>query len=425
MNCTVATRVLFYAVVSWLCVPEYYTEGVKVAGSSPIYAITGLLIAMSLCASTYQVVLRMPLFISAAVCTSVMLLKGLLAPDQYFSRPLLVYDLLIAGTFLAGLAIGRTWPAQEVRSLIVGSLCIALISAVVTSTGLVVGFVTAVAPGRPYTSSLLTSASLLLIGAPYAAEAYPRAGRGLFRSFGVFCSCVGLSVGLFSATRTLMIAGTLSLLVTSTLVVKGISRNRKLMLVGLTAGVLSFLVAQGDAIRLNNGALERLAGTDLNSEMRYKEVDYLLAAMEDQIWVGKGFGSMFVSPIVLLSGNLAAGPHIGLLTPFQKGGLMASIPLVIWPLLITAGAAFRRRRITSGFWVVTLYFIVASMSGGWHYLVMFVYAVALGQVLRPCDTAMRFCIIRTGAAVGQSGSVRRVASYHLEEPAPGRIRELQ
>jgi hypothetical protein len=288
---------------------------------------------------------------------------------------------------LAGLGVGLSWTPDQIRRLVCLPGCIAAIATGGTCIGLLTGFVEPLNQERLYTSSLFTVAELCIFVGPLLQGGSWT--RGKIRAVnlgyvGLGCSVVGLIAGIFSATRSLFIAASVSVMASGLALVRHLSLGRK---VALIVGVSSLLFAVvGPELRLSGDAvLGRLRDTEVTSELRYREVEYLTEAVDDSRWFGKGLGSYFDSPIAALTNELASSPHIGILTPYQKGGIIGMLAIFALPLLLTIRSLLSKRRHTFE-WAcaasAAVYFLIASTSGGWHYLDLFVFGISVGPQLR-------------------------------------------
>jgi hypothetical protein len=125
-----------------------------------------------------------------------------------------------------------------------------------------------------------------------------------------------------------------------------------------------------------NLLVDRLLETSISEESRALEVDMMFEDITTptDYWLGKGFGSRFWSNVGFDGGALAFAPHVGILTPWYKGGLIALLAVIVWPLglatahLVSMDADPERKSCAAG---IVVYAVLAGMSGGWHFLVLF------------------------------------------------------
>lgn len=132
----------------------------------------------------------------------------------------------------------------------------------------------------------------------------------------------------------------------------------------------------------------RLAGTDIASEERYAEVQMMFEQLMPDIGIGEGFGSSFVSPVIVDGRNLAVAPHVGVLTLLFKGGFVCFILITLLPLaralfsiLLDRGKIFSYGCMAG----VILYGIAASLSGGWGFFHLFLSGLMFSAGLRFLD----------------------------------------
>lgn len=156
-----------------------------------------------------------------------------------------------------------------------------------------------------------------------------------------------------------------------------------LMLAVISSGGVSLTSAQFGSIGERFTLLH-----DARSEVRYKEIEDLLSQMplSERIF-GRGFGVGFLSSAAGEDLKLTAlNPHVGILSFFQKGGVVvmtiALLPLFAAMRFLLAAKTMRMLKAYSG--IVVFFYICASISGGWFITPLFLlgYGIARTTVVR-------------------------------------------
>jgi hypothetical protein len=259
----------------------------------------------------------------------------------------------------------------------------------------IIGLVTGAIPqtdegDRVYSQGLFFAAGFIPIIFPFWFTDARRGHSGLPALVRALPACAGISTvflaATVSATRSLLLLPVGSVLVTYWIT----SRGRMLGLVALTVFALfawgGFLGDEMSRLR-QNLLVDRLLETSLSEESRAVEVEMMFDDMETptEYWLGKGFGSRFWSNVGTDGGGLAFAPHVAILTPWYKGGLIGFLAVIVWPLglaaaqLLSMDADPGRKSCAAG---ILVYAVLASMSGGWYFLTLFPCGVFLALATR-------------------------------------------
>jgi hypothetical protein len=192
-----------------------------------------------------------------------------------------------------------------------------------------------------------------------------------------------------------------------------VSATRSVLLVGLSSGVLTYWIAAKNRVLTgiffvlltivawflllgdNTGGLsqtllvDRLFHTDIYEECRYAEVAVMFDDMRTStdVWLGKGFGSRFWSNLRLGDETMAFAPHIAVLTAWYKGGLLSFFIVIVCPALLAVYRLFMHDRsaIQSACYAgVIVYLLMSSLSGGWHFIMLFAYGAFFALSKHDC-----------------------------------------
>ena len=310
---------------------------------------------------------------------------------------------VIDASMFGGLLGGVLWAQQrdQAAAARIVARCGILATAILCFN--VIGLLTGLIPqtdegDRIYSQGLFFAAGFIPIIFPFwftaarrdhpsdgARTGWPSLVRTLPACVGIVTVFVAATV---SATRSLLLLPVGSVLVTYLIT----SRGR---IIGLTALAVFALFAWGGFLgdgmsQLRQDLLvERLLETSLSEESRAVELEMMFDDIETPIdyWLGKGFGSRFWSCVGLNGGDLTFAPHVAILTPWYKGGLIGFVAVIVGPLalatarLVSTDADPERKSCAAG---ILVYAFLASMSGGWYFLTLFPCGVFLALLTRHC-----------------------------------------
>jgi hypothetical protein len=142
----------------------------------------------------------------------------------------------------------------------------------------------------------------------------------------------------------------------------------------LLGAVLVSVAGAGYVVSTKNLSSTELAyrfqAESLEEDSRWTEIEAMFAQMAGDIFVGKGAGSGFFSPILVASEQEDRGlaPHFGYFTWLLKGGVIATIWYSV--LLISLLAlAFQKNLLPKAIALGALYSLLVSLSSGGYGLI--------------------------------------------------------
>jgi hypothetical protein len=216
--------------------------------------------------------------------------------------------------------------------------------------------------------------------------------RSLFRSrvYSILMLASAFVVALFTATRSTLIVAALALVAGILLSARHSARQllQALLLLSVAAVVIAAVASQ---IKLKGSSvIDRLAQTDVQSEVRWSELSGMFQQLGDDWSLGWGMGSLFDSPVGGLKDPYADSPHIGITTFLLKGGLIMFLPLVVVPLYLSVRGLLRSNSTANaGGLCVALYLTLACISGGWIYFEILFLGIGLGLLLQSAPQGLR------------------------------------
>ena len=337
----------------------------------------------------------------AVVLTLIMLLHGV--ANGYELR-YLAMDGLIWICFVGGLLWGSlTSPLDFARQM----KSVAIIFALGTPT-VIVAVILGIIPRSPgpegfmITRSLYFTADFLCFLGPLIFTAdivQGRRDRIIKSQILLVVSAAGvLLVGLCSTGRATLLEGVALFLVSyriaaRTGVVRGVNRLTVacigiVLLVALAA--TPYLSERGDALlarfNFNFGTSSTMESS--TEEVRVEELDRMFEELSGYELTGLGLGSSYVAPgyIDLDTGKARAlAPHIGILSPLFKGGVIAFLAVSIIPAFLALRRFFFSSPvdpISLSIWGGVLLFLMLScMSGGYQQGPMFIFGMLISMGL--------------------------------------------
>jgi hypothetical protein len=289
-----------------------------------------------------------------------------------------------------GLVLGLTWAlerppiaaARAVRRWSTVAAAMILLNVVGLRLGLFPGAGTGYGAEdyRLYTYAIFASTGFVTSMFPLWFVVSERGTNQRDRRSHELLACGGIAVvvlaSFLTATRSMLIAVMLSVAAVLWIRLRGRALFAALAVCGLAAIVLA-----GDASLDQSVLFERMTSTNLAEEERWEEVLAMFDDLGDGLpfYFGRGFGSRFISPTIVDGVNLAYSPHVGILTFWFKGGLIAFFVFAVVPVLrliprLAFGQADPLRAGAAA--TACVYVAQASMSGGWNFLALFVFGAA-------------------------------------------------
>jgi hypothetical protein len=354
----------------------------------------------------------LPFCVFFCACTAAAL-SSVLSPRRWFSAELAVGAvmcvymgvlgymnrtelkfLVIDSTYFIALLLGLQWTAQRgiyeslgfIRLLYASTTLVLFLSCL----GLVTGAIPSANYGtRLYSFSIFGSSTLICTLTPLVCSTLSvrtsRVQAVRWLRWTLFGLGTVLMAAVISATRSMLLVWMCSLAATVWLKMTG--RNGVIYASGLL--LLSPLALSMLAVaNLENTQIaQRLHSTELDEELRYQELEMMYEDLRDDLYIGKGFGSRFATPIG--AEQIAFAPHIGITTLLYKGGVIVFALVIVFPVLYAAwsflgarGSGSSRidgRRVAAGcVGGILINAAQASLSGGWDYQHLFQFAMLFG-----------------------------------------------
>lgn len=235
--------------------------------------------------------------------------------------------------------------------------------------------------------SLYTLSWVIAVSAP-AVNVYQKiisGARGIsFPTYGIvqLGLASGIMFGVVSETRSVVLSHLYAILITY-----GKIRPLYVACVAVLFVSISSIWDVGDYVgRLDRPAvstsvsaidifLDRVSASSTRGDDRFAEAAGLFSDLGVLSFVGTGAGSVFFSAGLFVEVN---DLHLGLLNFIYKGGAVGLGAFVIWPLI----SMFRRRFMVRsqravGESLICMFFVQASMSGGWGFVPMLFFGMGL------------------------------------------------
>jgi hypothetical protein len=252
----------------------------------------------------------------------------------------------------------------------------------VSLLGLLTGYIPSKLETRLLDGSLYSSVLFVQVTFP---AVWSTSGSVKWRQKALALSGIAMAAvfTLVSATRSVLIALLASLVLTALVQVK--RKRSSAIWGGAFLLVLLFFAITGnqsgfDLFR-NTQLNERLSSTDYTHESRFEELTGMLGQMDAADWVvGVGLGSSFESPNDREDmPGFAIVPHIGITTLLYKGGVIVFVALILLPCLIACFRLLTSKSSSQDPFLagVAVYFVEASLSGGWTFLALFMLGMFL------------------------------------------------
>lgn len=381
--CTATTDVLLLCVVLWSTLPEtIFGEKIRLAGLPVDFVLWYCVVLSALSELLLSGGLAKRFSPALSVATALLVLMSIHGVVHRAELKWWVIDV----THCSGLILGLYWGANRSVERIVKAVvrfgCVGAAMLVVNVLGLLLGVVPPVHYGRVYTYGMFNASYFVSVTLPlcittarFCSSSKVVANVRLAMCVGV--SCLVFVVSFFCATR-----GMLILMLIAGLLAFWVAKKKSDVALGYLAvfAVFTLCVLLGDqfGVLSNTQLLERFSARAFEEEERYIEVEMMFEDMSTSSdwWLGKGFGSRFLTCVVVEGEDLAVAPHVAVLTTLFKGGMMSFLFVVILPSLravfrLLVGGRSRLQLACSG--GMLIYVIAACMSGGWSFLSLFFY----------------------------------------------------
>jgi hypothetical protein len=319
----------------------------------------------------------------------VMVLGYIRGNIEQYSLKFFVADVFCLVSLLSGFLLAGTRRRDEMARFVSR---IAVIAAVIIFATYLAIFAGVISPedapeGRVFTLSIFNAVGMLVVLFPWASlSTFRTKTRTSWRTppgwrTGFLFAAV-LATGVLSATRSIIL---LSVLVGCLYGFLTARRARWLLYLRLSVGLVVLFGLLLSGLPLFEGfVFERLRNTDVQEEARYDELTLWWSQVSEDILIGQGMGSRFVSNVIADGSPLASAPHIGIVTFLMKGGVLMFSAYALLPLILALRAmlSVRLPNEQRGAAASVIAFIgLASLSGGWSPLVLFGYGMALSGML--------------------------------------------
>jgi hypothetical protein len=330
---------------------------------------------------------------------------------ETYSLKFFVADVFCLAALLAGYAVARTQTKESTARMVSWSALAASAAICATYIGLYTGVVIQEldAPGRTVTVSIYYAVAVVLVLLAWSSvSADLKSTTGGWRTYILFATAAGTA--MLSATRSTTIEVVLAPVLF--LIVKRKQFGRAFLLRATVGAGLLFVLAIWGLPYLGTFVFTRLNDTNLADETRTEELSLWWPQVQDDIIVGQGMGSRFVSNIVAEGSTLASTPHIGIVTFLMKGGILLFLGYAVLPLffavsvLLSGNSSETQRGAASS---VVMFVCIASLSGGWAPLPMFFYGLAIASMnperQRRASSSVRYRV-RTSSFDGVTAAER-------------------
>ncbi len=402
-----------------LSLPEVLTDPFRLSNLAPetVIKIGILLVVLAELLTQRPNHIRFLLF--GIVAALFMTARGLLRPDaEYFRTKIIFVDALTFCGLLCGLAWGRLRPFPNIVETSRRAAGVITLFCALTVVGLLTGVVAPAQTGpRMFTYSLFGPLSICASLLPFlTATANLRvSGRAMWTGVLIYASLfLILTTAVLSATRSLLIVGVASSIGCAGNLLRRRHFSHRVVFLVTVAGVVAIAVMflSFQLVFLTN----RTAGTVIQNEFRYQELQMMFAQLGENMFLGFGFGGRYLSYAPVLGYFVTDSPHVAVFTFWLKGGLWAFAAFVVLPLfqILRGMGNYRSRPVAFACWYgAGLYFLSAFLSGGWYFHQLFFCGAFLS--LAP----------RLEAAQWKGGGVRRMPVRMAVGVAaiPGRRRE--
>ena len=388
-----AEDLLSLALVIVFCVPEVFLKNVYLGPVPLPFAVFGCLAAIIVVHAT--LVLQHAPRLTVALIVPLIFMAIITNPRRVgFDMKFFAVDVWIFGGLIVGSLYATLRGRNDVLLFLRRGALLSAAALVLTAFALTTEVLATVSGGgvgaRIYTQSLFNVSYILSVSLPILQNATRIRGTGrVCWSTGKTCVLGGLviGVGIMTGTRSVLLVG----LGSAVLCVLVNVRRRWPSSLSFVACLL--LVAGAAVLQVDwqtaltsspTSGWTRLARTSISDEWRYSEVQGLFAELGQDLILGAGFGSRFVSynPGYHKGDSMAFAPHIGALTFLMKGGVLTFWALIVLPSIVGLISVLRPRSRLDTFkaaaWSGALLYLEQSwLSGGWAFNELFYYGLFL------------------------------------------------
>jgi hypothetical protein len=300
---------------------------------------------------------------------------------------------VIDSSYFAGLLLGILWASQRTTAHALWIFRFILkhttVLLLLTCIGLISGFIPPARGGDRIfsfsifgsTTIICTLAPLILVTSPFGSN--KETAQGLVRWVITGLSTV-LLAAVISATRSMLLVWLCSIGAIVWLTMDWQKAIKYLIVILIFSPLATMLLVSCG--HENNRIAQRLQSTEFGEELRYVELQMMFDQLGDDVYLGKGFGSRFDSPIG--REQIAFAPHIGIMTLLYKGGVSVFLLVILLPIafaLVTVlymhGTVWRSREqrllVVGCLAGVLINAAQACMSAGWDYQHLYLYGALL------------------------------------------------
>lgn len=391
---SVVTKSLYVLVALSLVyptIPNQYTYSWFIGGRASITYVCVVAVLVSFLHWLQLGPLSRLWVVSSATLLALLALLGLLLSNtNFFSWGALEGDVLVMAGLLVGVGFARFLAVERGMWLLCTVYCLGLVAFGATMGGWAAGVihVSETHEGRRVISSLFGISWVLTAICPIVFSL-----RGTLRSrsrrTGLLCVVfLGIAsvfyIGFFTSTRSVLLQGVCMLLLCTALhlakAVNGLAVSLVVVAVLVLSASINSVVEAGSSVYDRYILSKRPVASSFEGETRAVEVGLMMSEMRWDVVIGWGFGSQFPTEG---QGYLVSGPHVGALTFLMKGGFALFGLFCIGPLIL---ALLKLRNsqdwfVRGGAGGVIAFVWMASMSGGWSFMNVFLYGYSIGVVV--------------------------------------------
>lgn len=376
---------LVFAVM--LCLPKAMYDTLLVGGQ-PIYqyAFALLLICESgtlwLGSNSRSMSVWAPFVVALLATTFATVLNW---GENLASTFTIMFDLSCVSAAVGGLLLGLNLKEAAAKLLFVMVQSSCVVSLFVTAYLLKEGFIEQAQEGtRVYDEAMFFSATIAAVLLPVAVYYICEKGW-LWLAWGLLAISMagGIWFSEMSATRSILLLNVVA--ATAGLWVLGRTYKQRLIIFSGAGvlGVLAWMYILGEGSYASNLSV-RLTEEGFSSASRGDEISLMFEQLGVRLFTGIGIGGAYFGGIAYKDNPLGVSfaPHIGILTPLLKGGVIALFTLVVWPvfsgvraLCSSRTSPYRNAVLLS----ITVYVVLSSVSGGYYYGNIVFVALLIGQ----------------------------------------------
>lgn len=382
------------AILVWNATPEMWTKPVTVWSAPLHFAITqGLWLLLVVEKLGRKVPPSKFFWLLLAAIGYTAARAGFANDRNNWDLKYFVIDLWTVQTFVLGFLWSRRRSLTELAKVFQITSGIVIPLVLITTIGLYFGVIKPIDneySDRLYTSSLWSAGCVaqfmwpILCACRSAPNEWSRLrtlmAAGYLQACGRFLVSATLFIAMFTATRSLLVVSVVTCAAIWLMEPRRTSQQRVVAVVVQISFVGAGLTLASVTKVKGYSVIDRFQGADLTGEVRINELQWLFEQLGDDFLSGWGFGSVFYSSIRYHNRQFEAAPHIGIVTPLLKGGLVLTTALIFVPIAMCLAALWRRSpeaRAAAG--CVLVYLVTASLSGGWYPYQTLMFGVGVGM----------------------------------------------